>query len=85
MSKTFVVCAVATNLIAALLAAWPVNLFSAMVAGIVVGLALGAGFGTKPVPLAGRTQPAPPGRGLYRARSWSEVRRLYSARALTAR
>jgi hypothetical protein len=69
MSKTFVVCAVATNLIAALLAAWPVNLFNAMVAGIVVGLALGAGFGTRHAP----TQPAPPGR------------RLYSARALTAR
>jgi hypothetical protein len=85
MSKTFVVCALASNLIAALLAAWPVNLFNAMVAGIVVGLALGAGFGTKPAPLAGRTQPAPPGRGLYRARSWSGPRWLYSARALTAR
>jgi hypothetical protein len=81
MSKTFVVCAVATNLIAALLAAWPVNLFNAMVAGIVVGLALGAGFGTRPAP----AQPAPPGRRLYSARSWSGARWLYSARALTAR
>jgi hypothetical protein len=85
MSKTFVVCAVATNLIAALLAAWPVNLFNAMVAGIVAGFAIGAGFGTRPAPLAGRAQPPPPGRGLYRARSSSGARRLYSARALTAR
>jgi hypothetical protein len=77
MSKTFVGCAVATNLIAALLAAWPVNLFNAMIVGIVVGLALGAGVWTRLAPLAGR---APPGRGLYRARSWSGARRLYSAR-----
>src|SRR5262245_3694513 len=72
MSKTFVVCAVAANLIAALLAEWPDNLLNAMVAGIVVGFALGTGFWTRPAPLAGRAQraagraqPVPPSRGLY--------------------
>jgi hypothetical protein len=42
LSRTFVICAVASTLTAALLVAWPVGIITAMAVGAVIGVAVAA-------------------------------------------
>ena len=44
MSRTFIICAVASTLTAALLVAWPVGIITAMAVGAVIGVAVAVGF-----------------------------------------
>jgi tetrahydromethanopterin S-methyltransferase subunit E len=44
MSRTFIICAVASGLTAALLVAWPVGIINAMAVGAVIGVAVAVGF-----------------------------------------
>jgi tetrahydromethanopterin S-methyltransferase subunit E len=44
MSRTFIICAVASGLTAALLVAWPVSIINTMAVGAVIGVAVAVGF-----------------------------------------
>jgi hypothetical protein len=44
MSRTFIICAVASGLTAALLVAWPASIINAMAVGAVIGVAVAVGF-----------------------------------------